>query len=43
MLMQLWRPESEMDGINSGSWCHWLPIEVFHALGEGVCIAVGVK
>ena len=22
--MQLWRPESELDGINSGSWYHSL-------------------
>jgi len=24
--MQLWRPEFELDGINSGSWYHCLPI-----------------
>ena len=24
--MQLWRPEFELDGINSGSWFHCLPI-----------------
>jgi len=24
--MQPWRPESELDGINSGSWYHCLPI-----------------
>jgi len=22
--MQLWKPESELDGINSGSWYHWI-------------------
>jgi len=26
MLMQLWRPEFELDGINSGSWYLCLPI-----------------
>ena len=30
MLMQLWRPESELDGINSGSWYHCLPIGIYH-------------
>jgi len=25
MLMQLWRPEFELDGINSGRWYHCLP------------------
>jgi len=25
MLMQLWRPEFKLDGINSGSWYHCLP------------------
>ena len=38
MLMQLWRPESELDGINSGSWYYCLPIEIYHSLGEGGCI-----
>ena len=28
--MQLWRPESELDGINSGSWYHCLPIGIYH-------------
>jgi len=37
--MQLWRPESELDGINSGSWYHCLPIGMYHCLGEGGCIA----
>jgi len=26
MLMQLWRPESELDGINSGSWYLVVPL-----------------
>jgi len=26
--MQLWRPESESDGMNSGSWYHCLPIGI---------------
>ena len=30
MLMQLWRPEFELDGINSGSWCHCLPVRIYH-------------
>jgi len=30
MLMQLWRPESELDVINSGNWCHCLPIGIYH-------------
>jgi len=28
MLMQLWRPEFEFDGINSGSWYHCLPTRI---------------
>jgi len=28
MLIQLWRPEFELDGINSGSWYHCLPIRI---------------
>jgi len=43
MMMQLWRPESEMDGINSGSWYHYLPIQIYHSLGEGGCIAAACK
>jgi len=27
--MQLWRPESELNGINSGSWYHCLPIGIY--------------
>jgi len=30
MLMQLWRPEFELDGINSGSWYHCYPIRIYH-------------
>ena len=30
MLMQLWRPEFELDGINSGSSCPYLSIRIFH-------------
>jgi len=30
MLMQLWRPESELDGINSGSWYHCMQIGIYH-------------
>ena len=41
--MQLWRPESELDEINSGSWYHCLPIGIYHWLGEGGCIAVVCK
>jgi len=26
MLMQLWRTEFELGGINSGSWYHCLPV-----------------
>ena len=26
ILMLLSRPESELDGLNSGSWYHWLSI-----------------
>ena len=25
-----WRPESELDGINSGTWYHCLPIRIYH-------------
>ena len=41
--MQLWRPKSVLDGINSGSWYHCLPIGIHHWLGEGGCIAVVCK
>jgi len=30
MLMQLWRPESELDGKNSGSWYRYLPIRIYN-------------
>jgi len=30
MLMRLWRPEFEMDGINAGSWYHCLSIKIYH-------------
>ena len=40
MLMQLWRPEFELDGINSCSWYHCLPIGIYHWLGEAGCITV---
>jgi len=43
MRMQRRRPESELDGINSGSWYHCLPIGIYHWLGEGGCIAVVYK
>jgi len=39
MLMQLWRPESGLDGITSGSRYHCLPIGIYHCLGEEGCIA----
>jgi len=28
--VELWRPEFELDGINSGSWYHCLPIRIYH-------------
>ena len=37
--MQLWRPKFKLDGINSGSWYHCLPIRIYHWLGEGGCMA----
>jgi len=30
MLIQLWRTEFELNGINSGSWYHCLPIWIYH-------------
>jgi len=30
--MQLWRPEFELDGINSDRWYHWLPIRIYISL-----------
>ena len=27
---ELWRPESKLNGINSGSWYHCLPIGIYH-------------
>ena len=32
--MQLWKPESELDGINSGSWYHYLPVEILIRRGR---------
>jgi len=32
MLIQLWRPEFELNGINSDSWYHCLPIRIYHSL-----------
>jgi len=29
-VMQLWRPEFELDGMNSGSWYHCIPIRIYH-------------
>jgi len=43
MLMQLWKPESELDGITSNSWYHYLQIGVYHWLGEGGCTSVLCK
>ena len=43
MLIRPLRPESKLDGINSGSWYHCLPIGIYHWLGEGCCIAVVCK
>ena len=28
--VELWKPESELDGINSGIWYHCLPIGIYH-------------
>jgi len=28
--MQLWRPEFELDGINSGNWYNCLPVSTYH-------------
>ena len=41
--MQLWRPESELDGTNSSSWYHCLPIGIYYWLREGGCIAAVCK
>jgi len=30
MLMQLWSSEFELDGINSGTWYHCLPVKIYH-------------
>jgi len=42
MPMQLWRPEFELDGINSVSWYQCLPIRIriYHWQWEGHCTAV---
>jgi len=40
MLMQLWKPEFELDGINSRScWYQCLLIWIYHWLWEGDCTA----
>ena len=39
-LMQLWRLEFELDGINSGSWFRCLPIRIYHWQWEEDCTAV---
>jgi len=41
--MQLWRPEFELAGINSGSWYQCLdclPIRTYHGLREEGCTVV---
>ena len=38
--MQPWRQEFELDGINSGSWYLYVPIRIYHRLGEGSCTVV---
>jgi len=40
MLMQLWKPECELNGINSGSRYHYLPIRIYNWLAEGGYTAV---
>ena len=30
MLVQLWRPEFGLDGVDFGSWCHCLPVGMHH-------------
>jgi len=39
-MMQLWRPEFELDGRNSGSWFRCLPIRIYHWQWDGDCTAV---
>jgi len=34
--MQLWRPEFELDGINSNSWYYYVPIEIYNYVRETV-------
>jgi len=41
--MQLRRPEFELDGINSGSWYHCLPIRIYHRQQEGDSMAAVSK
>ena len=43
MLMQLWKPELELVGISSGSWCHCLPITTCLWLWEKGCTVVVCK
>jgi len=38
MLMQLWRTEFELDGINSGSWYHCLPIRKMRGRLYSSCV-----
>jgi len=40
MLVWLWRPRFELDGVSSGSWCHCLPVGICHWWWEGDCAAV---
>ena len=40
--MQLWRPEFELDGINSGSWFRCLPIN-WREIVEKDCRACGLN
>ena len=40
MRMQLWRPELELVGISSDSWCHCLPIRTCLWLWEEGCTVV---
>ena len=40
MLVQLRGPEFGLNGVNLGSWCHCLPLGVYHWWWEGDCATV---
>jgi len=41
--MQQWRPEFELNGINSSSWYQWLPIWIISLIVRGILYSSCVR